>query len=206
MIARPPSGLMRRFVAVACLILAVETLAAESARGDSTPASEIAFFFWHRKGSPINLDEYDPKFPDRYEYLELDEWSPDGWRPRRVDLVLQLAGRSLAGVSAFRTAISVRVGPVRLDPASQLTDVAHLEDNAVWIPAHLVRTTKLPALRHGQRLVLLSNFDLAKLCTDLANRQLWPIELRVDVVSEPLRAKNLPDAVISRTLRVLPGD
>lgn len=177
--------------------------------GESSSPMQIAFLFWHRRSSPVNTSEYDPKFPDRYEYLQLEEWAPNGWAPKKIDVVLQAdtVGRAkLQGVSTLRVTVSLRVGPLKLDPKEGLTDFKALEANAVWLPAQLSKTMPRGRVPKTNQVVLLKDFNLEEMYTGLWKQGLWPLELKVEVLLEPLRPEHLHEAVISRTLRLIPGD
>jgi len=200
----------RRFSCAAAVTLAAcvaFNVFALSADTTSALGPEIAVFFWHRKGSPSNRHEYDPKFPARYERLELDEWSPDGWAPGKVDIILQLPDEgALARFSSVRTTISMRVGPLALDSEAGVTDVPRLEADAVWLPAHSVHTSRIADAKTGSRLILVQQFDLERLTKNLWKANLWPIELKFEAVLEPLRSDHLRESLASRTLRLQPGD
>lgn len=204
---RPRTAVLTLILSV--LVVCLPPVRAVDGNASGTIAKpRLGVFFWHRRGSTINRDEYDAKFPERYEYLELDEWSPDGWAPRKVDIVLEpgQGGDQLAKVSTVRTTISMRIGPLRQDPVTGLTDTAYLETNAVWVPARVVISKELRAGSTAGRLILAPNWDLEQANNALWKRHLWPMELKIDVVLEPLRPETLHEAVISRTLRLLPGD
>lgn len=169
----------------------------------------LGFFFWHLKGSPLNRSDFDPRFPQRFEYLKLEEWSPNGWAPTRIDVVLESdsEGRArLQAASEVRVVLSLKVGPLRRDPGTGLTDFSHLQTEAVWLPAYLVKRIPKAGLTKSAKLVLLRDLDLKRITGELWRRNLWPVELRVDVVLEPLQAEGLREAAISKELPILPGD
>lgn len=203
---------MRRFLSVlasTCVLFTLGLFPIPTGGEGPSPDMQVGFYFWHQKGSLVNTSEYDPKFPNRYEYLKLDGWSPNGWAPRKIDAVLEFnhAGETeLRRVSTLRVTVSLRIGPLRTDPRTKLTDFKALEDNAIWLPARLIDRVQRVTLPENNQLVLLKDFDLEAIYTDLWERSLWPLELRVEVLLEPVLPDRLDKAIVSRTLRIIPGD
>jgi hypothetical protein len=191
------------------ILLMISCAPVSSLAGDSQSRMQLAFFFWHRKGSNLNISEYDPKYPQRYEYLMLEEWSPNGWKPSKIDIALEFdsAGKmKLSEVSSFHVSLSLRVGPLKGDPTTKITDFKGLEANAVWLPAHLARTVPRGSLPIATRLILIKDYNIESLTIGLWKKNLWPVELKARVSLEPLKPEQLKESVISRNLRIIPGD
>ncbi|SRR5258706_8153922 len=200
------SGIRLSTTFVSLLMVGILSFASTS---NSEAKMEIGFFFWHRKGSDLNISEYNPKFPQRYEYLTLNEWSPNGWKPSKVDIALEYdaAGQMrLNQVSSFQVSLALRVGPLRGDPVTKVTDFEGLEKNAIWLPSFLAKKIPRGDLSITNRIVLVKDYNLEQLTTDLWKRNLWPLELRVKVLLEPIKPDQLKESVFSGTLRIIPGD
>ncbi|MGH8336854.1 MAG: hypothetical protein ACRETL_08590 [Gammaproteobacteria bacterium] len=155
------------------------------------------------------MDSTEPWDP-RHEYLRLREWSSNGWAPKKVDLALVASGNieeAFRSIEQVRIAIALKVGTLRADPHSGLTDELRLMKSSEWWPAEFVKVVpKGDLVRRGNNLVVVGDLDFQKIYEDLWRSGLWPVELEVRALvywNENLRERH---QARETHLRIMPGD